>query len=77
MAFILVVERNLSSTIPQYFLKGSFLVLQIGVITRWCNRKDWKDTKQYPHTTQKRTNNGLHNANKQPFKGITNSIVIL
>ena len=32
---------------------GSFLVLQTGVITKWHNTKDWKDTEQYSHHNTK------------------------
>ena len=49
----------LAQAIRQYFLcmvkrvvSGSFLVLWMGVITKGCYTKDWKDTKQYPHHTR-------------------------
>ena len=31
---------------------GSFLVLKTSAITKWHNKKDWKDTVKYPHHTK-------------------------
>ena len=48
----------------------------MGVITKWRNRKDWKDTEQYPHHNTKANQQSFRRTNKHPFKGITSSPVI-
>ena len=37
-------EKDGTSNFPQRLRKGSFLVLWMGVITKWHNTKGWKDT---------------------------------
>lgn len=52
-----------------YFnLNSSFLVLQMGVITKWCNTKNWKNMEQYQWT-----NNSFANTKKNPFKRLSKS----
>ena len=39
-----------------YFnLNSSFLVLQMGVITKWCNTKNWKTMEQYRWKSQNKS----------------------
>ena len=40
---------NYSNQVWNNVNSGSFLVLLTGVITKWLNRKDWKDNEQHPH----------------------------